>query len=397
MLNLDFVRQHFPTLDQGWTLFDNAGGSVPPRGLIDAVTEFMTRWPVQLGASYALSEEATQRVAAAHDAMAAWIGAEPGTVILGPSTTRNMKMLAQALLPGFNPGDEIIITNLDHEANVGPWWRLSDHGLTVKEWRLRPETCRLELEDLDALLSERTRLVAFTHCANVVGAIHDVATITDRIHQAGALACVDGVAYAPHRPVDVSAWDVDFYSISLYKTFGPHLALLYGKKSHLQNARGQSHYFIGEDQVPYKFEPGNVSHELAAALPQIPAYFDALAAHHEGADLHPLLAEHEERLAARLLDFLTSRSNVRVLGPTTGDRHARVPTIAFAVDGRPSSEIPPLVDPHRIAIRWGDFYAPRAMQALGLDRQDGIVRVSMVHYNTLDEVDRLIGVLDGIL
>jgi cysteine desulfurase family protein (TIGR01976 family) len=404
MLDLDFVRRHFPTLQEGWTLFDNAGGSVPTRGVIDAVAEFLRRWPVQLGASYALSQEASARVAAGHRAMESWIGAPEGTVILGPSTTVNMKLLASALRPLWEEGDEIIVTNVDHEANIGAWRRLEATGIRIKEWKLRPETLRLELEDLQALLTERTRLVACTHCSNILGAIVDVTEVTRRAHDAGALVCVDGVAYAPHRRLRLKEWNVDFYGFSLYKTYGPHQAVLYGKREHLLAARGQNHFFHGEDQLPAKLEPGNANHELTASLPRILTYFEELAAHHGLAHgeagltaVSDLIAEHEERLAAPLLDFLGSRPGVRIIGPETADRAVRVPTISFTVEGRKASEIPPKVDEHHIAIRWGHFYAYRLIEALGLMDQDGIVRVSMVHYNTPDEVSRLVDVLDQVL
>ena len=404
MLDLDYVRSHFPALHQGWTLFDNAGGSVPTRGVIDAVAEFMARWPVQVGASYELSVQATERLQAGHDAMADWIGAPPGSVVLGPSTTRNLQLLATALRPLWAEGDELIVTNLDHEANIGPWRRLEATGLVLREWQVRPETATLELEDLEPLLTERTRLVAFTHCSNVVGAPCDLQAITRRVHQAGALVCVDGVAYAPHRPLDLAAWDVDFYAFSLYKTYGPHLGLLYGKPELLLAARGQGHFFHSEDDVPYKLEPGNPSHELAAALPRIRDYFTTLAQRHGLGDgkearhrLASLIQAHEEELATRLLDYLTTRPDIRIIGPTSGEASHRVPTIAFVVEGRKASEIPPLLDPRRIAIRWGHFYAHRLINALGLLEQDGVVRVSMVHYNTLDEVDRLVEVLDEVL
>ncbi len=421
MLDLDYVRGQFPTLSAhpDWSFMDNAGGSLPLRGVIDGVADCLARWPVQLGASYEVSAEATRRFAEAHATMEAWIGAAPGSVVLGPSTTRNLHMLAAALRPLWREGDEVIVTNLDHEANIGPWRRLAATGIVVREWRVHPESARLELDDLDALLSERTRLVALTHCSNIVGEIVDIAEVARRVHQAGpsgdgvsedgvmagAKVCVDGVAYAPHRCLDVTVWDVDFYAFSLYKTYGPHLALLYGKPELLRAARNQNHFFYEEDQVPGKFEPGNVSHELVAALPAIPHYFEQLASRHGlagagGADT--LIRKHEAQLASRLLDFLTSRSNVRVLGPTTADPDVRVPTLAFLLEdaagrARKSSDIPPLLDREHIAIRWGDFYARRLMQDLGLLEQDGVVRVSLVHYNTLDEVDRLVEVLERVL
>jgi cysteine desulfurase family protein (TIGR01976 family) len=376
--------------------------------VIDAVADYMRRCQVQLGATYALSAEASERVRAGHAAIERWIGAEPGEVVLGPSTTVNLKILAAALRPLWKEGDEVVVTNLDHESNVGPWRDLAATGITVREWRFRPETVGLALEDLDALLNERTRLVAVTHCSNLVGAIVDVAAVARRVHEAGALVAVDGVAYAPHRRLDVKAWDVDFYAASLYKTYGPHLALLYGKRDLLLQARGQYNFFIAEDDVPYKLQPGNVNHELAAALPEVLRYFERLDEHHfpgeENASLgqrldrvYGLVREHEERLAGRLLDFLRTKENVRILGPACADGAVRMPTISFVVEGRRSSEIPPLLDEKRLAVRFGHFYAYRPVRDLGLLERDGVVRASLVHYNRQEEVDRLVAALDEIL
>ncbi len=407
MFNLEFVRSHFPALSDDWALLDNAGGSPPLRGVIERVRDYMSRWQVQLGASYPLSATATEMVAEGHRAMARLVNAGPDEIVLGPSSTMNVRILARALLPMFSPGDEIVVTNLDHETNVGAWRELEAEGLRIREWQFDSGTLRLTLEGLEPLLNDRTRLVCFTHCANVVGSIHDAAAMIRRVHQAGALACVDGVAYAPHRRVDVKALDADFYFLSIYKVFGPHLGMLYGRRELLRKARGVKHFFIGEDEVPYKLEPGNVVHELAASLPAIPEYLLALDERLFGAGalseqarfdrVFGAIAGHEASLAAPLLDFLKTRSGVRILGERAADPALRVPTVAFVVEGRHSGEIPPLLDPQKIAIRFGHFYAYRAMEALGLHGRGGEVRVSMAHYNTPAEVARLIAALDRAL
>ena len=409
MLNLDHVRACFPALSPdvesgSWALFDNAGGSVPLGSVIEEVTHYMRNYGVQLGASYVLSEQAGERVAAGHTAMEQWIRAEPGEVVLGPSSSVNLVNLARSLRPLWQEGDEVVVTNLDHEANVGPWRALEATGIVIKEWQLRPETADLHLEDLDALLTERTRLVAMTHCSNVVGRIHDIPAAAAKVHDAGALLCVDGVASAPHRRVDVKALGADFYVFSTYKTYGPHQSVMWGRKDLWMQVKGQSHFFIGEDVVPYKLEPGGPNHELASSLIAIPEYFSKLAAAHglEDAEdpvdaIFEHIAAHEESLAQPLMDFLQDRKGIRVIGPESADRKIRVPTVAFTVEGRKASEIPPLVDGHKVAIRWGDFYARRAIEAMDLAGADGVIRVSMVHYNTEDEVSRLLRALETAL
>ena len=319
----------------------------------------------------------------------------------------NVYVLAHALGHWFAPGDEVIVTNLDHEANNGAWRRLAEAGVVVREWRIDPDSAELEIERLEALLGERTRLVCFTQCSNITGSIHDVAAITRLAHDCGALVCVDAVAYAPHRHIDVAALDVDFYLFSLYKLYGPHLGVMYGKREHLLRARGQNHFFFGEDDIPIKLNPGGVNHELTAGLPGIVDYFDAVHRHHfPGANVglrerlgqvFDLFAAHEEALARRFVEFLTAKPEVRLIGRATGDRDRRAPIFSFVVEDRDSEEIPARVARHKIAIRAGDFYARRCIDALGLGPQNGVVRASIAHYNTVAEVDRLIRHLDAAI
>jgi len=354
---------------------------------------------VQTGASYPLSQEATHRVAQGHRAAEHLVGADPGEVVLGPSSTMLLRLLADGMAETLKPGDEIVVTNLDHESNIGPWMRASARGVKVRLWELDPETATLNLDDLDALLTPRTRLVCLTQCANVVGQILDIEAVITRVHGAGARVCVDGVAYAPHRQVDVKVLDADFYVISLYKVYGPHLGMLYGKREALMEIAGQNHSFIGEDNVPYKFEPGNVTHELAAALPGILDYFGWVEHHHFGAQeaqwparlrrVFDLFEAHEDRLMEPLLDLFAAHPDVfRLLGPT--DRSQRVPTLAFTVASKTPQEVAHALEAHQVAIRHGDFYARRAIQAIGLAPAGGVARVSMVHYNHPDEVARLV-------
>jgi cysteine desulfurase family protein (TIGR01976 family) len=389
MLDLARVRAQFPALNGEWIFFDNAGGSQILQRAIDRVVEFFTTSMVQLGGSYALSQLATERVTDGRRALARWIHADESEVVIGGSTTQLLANLTLAMASSFSPGDEIIVTDVDHESNVGCWGRLQPaHGVVVKEWKVCSDTLVLRLDDLDKLITNKTRLVCFTHASNLVGSVHDVAAITRFVHERGARVCVDGVAYAPHRPIDVRAWDVDYYVFSVYKTYGPHLACVYGKRELLAGLRGINHFFIGDDEIPYKLQPGHVVYELTHALPAVVDYlasldFDAVAA-------------HERALAARLLDFLAGQKGVHVLGERTATA-TRVPTISFTVDGKHAAEIVREVDQHHIGIKSGDFYARRLVDRLGLGPKGGVVRASMVHYNTIEEVDRLCAVLEPTL
>lgn len=407
-LDLDFVRAWFPALNDRWALFDNAGGSVTTQAVIAGITEYLERYQVQLGASYGLSQQAEARVRRGEATAAELLGATPQETVVGPSTTVNLATLARALAPRLSPGDEVIVTDLDHEANIGPWRGLAEHGAVVRTWSLDRASASLRLAELEPLLSERTRVVAFTHCANVVGEVIDVRRIVRRIrdNRPDTWVIVDGVAFAPHRFIDVVDLDVDAYAVSLYKTYGPHLGAMYVRRELMLQAAGQNHYFVPSDDLPYKLQPGNVTHELAAGLPGIGAYLDGVAEHHDiravtrrerWREVFARFAAHEQQLAARLLDFLGAHPRCRVIGPAVPDAAVRAPTIAFVVDGMPSSQVVPPLDDQHIAVRWGHFYAKRAIEALGLSEHEGVVRVSMVHYNTLAEVDRLVNALRQLL
>ncbi|WP_375469192.1 cysteine desulfurase-like protein [uncultured Nostoc sp.] len=408
LLNLDKVRQYFPALAGEWTFFDNAGGSQTLKKVVDRISEYILSSDVQLGASYAVSELAGERLALATKGMATLINANSfKEVVMGPSTTMMLKVLSISLGQTFTPGDEIIVTNCDHESNIGAWVALEKQGMKVKVWEIRPDTLELDLADLELLMSERTKLVALTHASNVLGTINPIKEIAAFVHDRNAMICVDGVAYAPHRLVDVQDLDVDFYTLSCYKVYGPHHALLYGKEEHLLRLPGWNHYFIEQTDIPYKFQLGNVNFELTYGMLGLCDYLSELAQLHYGNQTAPdlrnqmvqafdLISIHEEKISDRLLNYLNSKSNVRVIGQSKADRRFRVPTISFVVDGMNSSIIPAKIDQHYIGIRYGDFYAKRLIEYLGLASQGGIVRVSMVHYNTLEEVNSLIEAFEQI-
>jgi len=242
-------------------------------------------------------------------------------------------------------------------------------------------------------LTDRTRLVAFTHVSNVLGGIHDVAALTRIAHDHGAQVCVDGVAYAPHRAIDVRAWDVDYYVFSFYKVYGPHLAMLYGKRALLESLETINHEFIGKE-LPYKLQPGGINYELTYGLTGITDYLDALGGKAAAFDA---IAAYEERLAEPLLGFLRGRRGVRICGEPVADQSRRVPTISFSVDGASPEAIVPAVDAHGIGIRHGHFYSHALMRGLGLAQRGGVVRVSMVHYNTTAEIERLVTALDAAI
>lgn len=402
-LDLTHVRSNFPGLARGWTLFDNAGGSQILRGAVDRMTEFLYEKNVQIGGSYEVSLAAAEALRDARSAAATLMNAaRPDEIIFGPSTTVLLQNLARAMRSQLRPGDEVIVTMSDHESNIGPWVSLQEFGIVLKFWPLNHDTLSLELDDLAPLMTDRTRLVAVTHVSNILGQVNPVAEIARFVHDHGARICVDAVAYAPHRAIDVQAWDVDYYVFSLYKTYGPHYAVMYGKHEHLLELDTLYHYFYGKDKVPGKLEPGNPSYECAYSTLAIRDYFAGLG----GSASTPRAAieagfaavtAQEDALVDRLLSYLTARNDCRVFGATTNVGSKRIPTVAFRFDGQDSGAMAKAMDAHKIAIRHGDFHSRRLVEDLGQTGDGGLLRVSMVHYNTLEEVDRLCTALDSIL
>ncbi len=393
-LDIDAVRSHFPTLRDGFAYLDNAGGSLVLQSVAERVADHLLATPVQHGASYKGSEVATGRLKEARADIARFVNASrPEEIVFSSSATQAMRTLAAAMASQFEPGDEIVLTTFDHESNIGPWLTLKERGVVFKFWSIDRESFAIDLGALDALMGPRTKLVCATHVSNILGTINPIAEIAARVHAAGAKLVVDGVAFAPHRRVDVRALGADYYVFSFYKTFGPHFTMLWGRYDLLAALDGLYHYFYGRDVVPGKLEPGNPNYELAWGAAAIPQYFESLG----GGDLDAAfddVAMHEEVLSERLLGWLRARNDVRIIGHREGDRERRVPTIAFTVEGRDSAEIVAEVDRHGLGIRFGDFHSRRLVEHLGLASGHGVVRVSMVHYNTVAEVDRLIAALD---
>jgi len=405
-LNMDLVRAEFPALASDYIYLDNAGGSQVLARVADRVRDYLLTSSVQLGASYSQSQIAGEKVIAARRSVAQLINAaHEDEVVMGGATTSLMFLFTQALLPGIVAGDEIIVTNTDHEANIGGWTRLEKAGAVVRFWDVNPETLELDLADLQQLLGPRTRWVAVTHASNILGTINPVAAIASLTHAAGARLLVDAVAYAPHRLVDVQASGADVYVFSFYKVFGPHYAVLWGKRELLLELPSLNHYFIGKEVLPYKLQPGNVNYELSYGCIGIADYLcaigDSLGA--TGTVRQVMQAaftafeKHEDLLAERLLAYLRGKPGVRIIGVPTAADSRRMPTISFMVQGRMSEDIVQHTDRFNIGIRFGDFYAKRLVQALGLGAQGGVVRVSIAHYNTLAEIDQLVMHLDEVM
>ncbi|MBM4107280.1 MAG: aminotransferase class V-fold PLP-dependent enzyme [Phycisphaerae bacterium] len=420
------ARAHFPSLASGEVFLDNGGGSQVPRVVADAIHHYLLHDYVQLGADSATSRRATAVVAGAHRLLKTFMnvpdgregpvgGRTGGEVILGASTSELCARLAHAYADAGKPGDEFVVCQTGHESNIGPWVRLGRRGFVVKEWKVDPATGAAPLESLRGLLTPRTRLVAFPQVSNVLGEVIDLAPIVSMVHDAGARIMVDGVAYAPHRAIDVATWNVDWYVYSTYKVFGPHMAALYGRREALAELVGPNHEFIAKDDLPRKFELGGVNHEGAAGILALDHFLRDLAGLPRLRDLadpaaafdravvgkaFDLVERLEVPLQARLVEYLKGKRGVRLIGPPVGDR-SRICIISFRHERTPSRQIALAANERGLGIRSGHFYAHRLCKAMGLEPDDaargGVVRVSFAHYNTPEEVDRLIEFFDEAL
>ena len=408
-LDIDYVKAQFPAfkdpLSSKWSFFENAGGSYVPHNVIKHLNNFMTSTKVQPYAEFDTSAIAGNNMDKATELFAEMINARKDEIIIGASTTMNMYVLSNAMKHFIKPGDEVIVTNQDHEANIGAWRRLESYGAVIKEWKINTENAELEIEDLKALLTNKTKIVAVTHCSNIVGSINNLQSIAKLVHEYNAFLVGDGVSYAPHGLPNVKDLDVDFYTFSLYKTYGPHLGLLYGKKEILNQLPNQNHEFL-EGDVPYTLNPGGPNHEELSCLVGIYEYFNNLYNHHFPDEnntlrkkiekINELISNHEEQIANPLLEYLNSRNDIKLIGKKKIENKNRAPTIAFTFVNQSSKKISDQLVKNGIATRNDNFYAWRCLKALGIDVDDGVVRTSMVHYNTHEDVEKLISVLKKI-
>ncbi|KAL8663238.1 MAG: hypothetical protein Q9168_008124, partial [Polycauliona sp. 1 TL-2023] len=317
-LDLDAVRSHFPALKQDQVFLDNAGGNAQAKELICVVSysirTYLEETNVQLGASYNIGQKATMKYNEGMRAAADFMGADVSDIVIGPSTTQLFANLSQSFALSFPSSAEIIVSSLDHEANISSWVRLAKiRNLTLKWWTPGPDdNLKLTPQNLRPLLSEKTKLVTCTHTSNILGSIHDIKRIADEVHTIpGAMLCVDGVAFAPHRQVDVKALGVDFYSFSWYKVYGPHIAVLYASSSAQISVESLGHYFhTPADTLAIKLGLAASSYELVSTIPTLLAYFGSDAAKRR--DTWAAIATHEESLSRILLEYLNKRDDVTV-------------------------------------------------------------------------------------
>lgn len=406
-LDINWVRAQFPAFEQdsllGQAFFENAGGSYTCKPVIDRLTRYYLERKVQPYGPYAASALGGEEMDEARTRLAALMGVETDELLFGPSTTQNTYVLANAFRRYLNPSDAIIVTNQDHEANSGPWRRLAEEGFEVREWFVNPETGSLDTSDLEALIDDKVKLIAFPHCSNIVGEINDVAGVCKMARAQGIYTCVDGVSYAPHGFVNVDEIGADIYLFSAYKTYGPHQGIMVIRRELGMKLPNQAHWFNGD--VLYKrLTPAGPDHAQVAACAGMADYVDQLYAHHfPGSDagpaarskaVHDLQRAYETKLLQPLLDYLSSKNSARLIGPS--EATVKAPTVAVELAGGGRDAAAALAK-HGIMAGGGDFYGSRPLSAMGLDLEKGVLRLSFVHYTSEEEVSKLITALDQVI
>ncbi|MDT2084203.1 MAG: aminotransferase class V-fold PLP-dependent enzyme [Planktomarina sp.] len=405
-LDLDFIRRQFPAFEvpslKEQSFFENAGGSYTCSQVQDRLKRFYLERKVQPYAPFEASRLGGAEMDEARSRLAAMLGVEDDELSFGPSTTQNTYVLSQAVAQWIKPNQTIIVTNQDHEANSGPWRRLADRGVTIKEWCINSETGLLDLEDLRLLLDENVKMVCFPHCSNVVAAINPVEEITSMVRAVGAYSCVDGVSYAPHGFPNVDKLGADIYLFSAYKTYGPHQGLMVIRRELGMKLPNQGHYF-NADSLYKRFTPAGPDHAQVAACAGMADYVDEVYQHHftdkvapaERCQMvHDLFRDHEVSLTQPILDYLTTKNSAELIGPTSAE--GRAPTIAVKLQ-IPGEQAAKKLASFGVMAGGGDFYAVRPLKALSIEPEHGVLRLSFVHYTGPLDVDRLLSALEQVI
>lgn len=406
-LDLQFVRSQFPTFDEptlaGQAFFDNAGGSYACLPVIVHLNRYYHQNKIQPYHLHPVSQDAGRQMDESHDRLSGYLNVLPEEVHLGPSTSQNTYVLAQAFAHVLQAGDEIIVTNQDHEANIGVWRRLQERGISIKEWRVDTVTGQLDPKELDTLFSEKTKLLAFTHCSNVVAYINPVKEICAKAKAAGVWTVVDGVAYAGHGFPDVKDLGADIYLFSLYKAFGPHLGLMVVRQEMALILGNQGHYFNGEYRHKW-FVPAGPDHAQVAAARGVIDYFDRLHDHHferskdisvRAGNVRKLLQDADAALLPQLLDYVSQHPKLTLVGPS--DFRKRTATVSLLGTEQTPQELATKLVKQGIICGAGNFYAVRLLEALGVDPKTGVLRLSFVHYTSQEDMKQLLEALDKAL
>jgi cysteine desulfurase family protein (TIGR01976 family) len=382
-LDVDAVRRRFSALESPLAFFDGPGGTQVPDTVIDAIATYLRESNANVGGPYGTSRATEALIDEARRTAARFLACSPTETIFGANMTTLNFALTRAAARELSEGDEVVVTRLDHDANVSPWLELErDLGLVIRFADI-DEEARLDLGDLERHLSDRTRVVAFPVASNAVGTLVDVGRVVELAHSAGALAWADAVHYAPHGPIDVDAWGIDVLICSPYKYYGPHLGVAFGRAEILERWRPYKVRPAPDEPLGHRFETGTLAHELLAGLVAAVEYMESLG--------WEAIQSHERELGERFLAGLPEP--VTLYGPQTMD--GRVSTFAFNLEGRSAQEVAERLGERDIAVWHGNYYAVEIMRRLELE-PGGAVRAGIVHYNTANEIDRLLAALADV-
>lgn len=404
-LDPELIRAEFPAFREpsleGWAFFENAGGSYTSQHVLQRLDHYYRATKVQPYAFYPASREAGAAMDLAHRRMAQALNVGTDWIHFGPSTSGNTFALGNAFAGWLKPGEAIVVTNQDHEANSGVWRRLESRGIVIREWQVDPQSGHLDPAALDKLLDSKVRAVCFPHASNIVGEINPVHEIVQKAKSYGAITVVDGVSYAPHGLPDLLELGCDIYLFSAYKVYGPHQGVMAVRPSLAAELPNQGHFF-NDTQPRKRLVPAGPDHAQVAASAGVADYLERVAElagdKADGANpfrkAHAAMRAQEIALLEPLMEFLRSRNNIRVIGPT--DAASRAPTVAIGVNGL-AVEVSERLARHKIMASGGHFYAYRLLEALGINPGHGVLRVSFTHYTSPAEVQQLITALDAEL
>ena len=402
-LDLARVRSQFPSLSrevngQRAAFLDGPGGTQVPQRVIDAISDYLSTHNANTGGAYATSQKTDEVIAGARSAMADFLQCDAGEIVFGPNMTTLTFAISRSIGRDLKSGDEILLTHLDHDANVSPWRALEERGVKIQFADIDEDDCTLNIDDLASKITPRTKLVAVGYASNAVGTINDVKTIIRLAHDAGAIAFIDAVHYAPHRPIDVRELDCDFLVCSTYKFFGPHMGVLYGKREHLARLHPYK-VRANTNAIPQRWEWGTLNHECIAGITACVEYLADLGRSVASCSdrrsalmaAYSAIQVHERKLMERMLCGLKEISGLRLYGISSPVLlQSRCPTFAVRVDGRTPLELATKLGDRGIFTWDGNYYAINLTERLGVEQSGGFLRIGLVHYNTEEEVERLL-------
>src|SRR5450631_662224 len=406
-LDLTYVRSQFPSLSQTVNghpaaFLDGPGGTQVPQRVIDAISDYLRTSNANTCGAYATSRRTDQIIAGARAAMGDFLGCDSDEVVFGPNMTTLTFAISRAIGRELQPGDEILLTHLDHDANVSPWRALEERGVTIQFADIHEHNCTLNLDDLAGNITPRTKIVAVGYASNAVGTINEVKTIVRLAHEGGALAYIDAVHYAPHGPIDVRDLDCDFLACSTYKFFGPHMGVLYGKREHLARLTPYK-VRANTNAVPQRWEWGTLNHECIAGITACVEYIAELGRRSEQVSdqrsaiqaAYRAIQTHERTPPRKMFRGLCQMRGLRLYGRSNPE--SRCPTFAVRLEGSAPLELATRLGARGIFTWDGNYYAINLTERLGVEKDGGFLRIGLVHYNTEEEVNRLLVFLSGDL